>query len=51
MGTVVAVVELRCSVAREILVPQPGIEATFPALQGGLFTTGPLGKSPFSHTF
>ena len=51
MGTEVAVIELCCSVACEILVPQPGIEAMLPALQGGLFTTGPLGKSPFSHTF
>ena len=28
-----------------ILVPQPGIEPTPPALEGGLLTTGPPGKS------
>ena len=29
-----------------ILVSQPGIEPVFPALQGGLLTTGLPGKSP-----
>ena len=28
-----------------IIVPQPGIEPTFPALQGRFLTTGPAGKS------
>ena len=28
-----------------ILIPQPGIKPTSPALQGGFLTTGPLGKS------
>ena len=31
--------------ARGILSPQPGIESTFPALGGEVFTTGPPGKS------
>ena len=33
-----------CSVACWILVPWPGIEPTFPALQGEFLTTGPSGK-------
>ena len=33
-------------VACGILVPQPGIEPTPPALEGGVLTTGPPGKSP-----
>ena len=28
-----------------ILVPQPGIEPAYPALEGRFFTTGPRGKS------
>ena len=37
---------LSCSAACVILVPHPGIEPVSPALQGGLSTTGPPGKSP-----
>ena len=29
-----------------ILAPQPGIEPVPPALEGGVLTTGPPGKSP-----
>ena len=36
---------LSCPAACEILVPQPGIEPTSPALEGRFFTTGPPGKS------
>ena len=45
-GVLVAV----CRVAPEvggILVPQPGIEPEFSALEGRFFTTGPPGKAPF----
>ena len=31
--------------ARGILVPQPGIEPTPPALEGKILTTGPPGRS------
>ena len=31
--------------AWEILIPQPGIEPESPALEDGLLTTGPPGKS------
>ena len=34
-----------------ILVPQPGIEPTSPALEGGFLTTGPPGKSQDSSYF
>ena len=34
-----------CSVVCGILVPQPGIEPTFLALQGEFLTTGPPGNS------
>ena len=37
---------LSCPGACEILVPQPGIELTFPAVQGGFLTTGPREKAP-----
>ena len=33
-----------------ILLPQPGIEPTLPALQGGVLTAGPPGKS-LNHLF
>ena len=36
---------LNCSLARGILVPQPGIKPEFLALQGGFLTIEPLGKS------
>ena len=45
-GFFAAVHGLSCPTAREILVPWPGIEPTCPALEGGLLTTGPPGKSP-----
>ena len=32
-----------------ILVPQPGIEPVSPALEGGVSTTGPPGRSPLSY--
>ena len=32
--------------ACEVLVPQPGIEPTSFALEGGFLSTGPQGKSP-----
>ena len=45
MGSVVTACRFSCSVACGILVPQPGIEPTSPALQGIFLTTGPPGKS------
>ena len=36
---------LSCLAACGILVPRTGIEPMFPALQGGLLTTGPPGRS------
>ena len=42
---VVAACGLNCYTACEILVPRPGIESKSPALQGGILTTGPPGKS------
>ena len=39
---------LSCPSACGILLPQPGIECAFPALQGGVLTTGPPGKRPGS---
>ena len=44
-GSAVAVQGLRCLGARGILVPQPGIEPSSPALEDGFLTTGPPGKS------
>ena len=45
---VVEAVGLRCSVACGILIPLPGVEPMFPALQGEFLTTGPPGKSQYS---
>ena len=45
MSSVVAVQGLRCLGACGILVPQPGIEPSSPALDDGFLTTGLLGKS------
>ena len=45
-SSVVVAHRLSCPTAREILVPQPGIERASPALEGRFFTTGPPGKSP-----
>ena len=44
-GSVVAARGLSCPTACGILVPRSGIEPASPALGGGLFTTGPPGKS------
>ena len=43
--TLVVACGLSCSVACEILVPQPGIEPMSPALQGRFLTREPPGKS------
>ena len=40
MDTVVVAHRLRCSEACGILVPQPGVEPTSPALEGRFLTTG-----------
>ena len=40
MGPVVVTHRLSCPIARGLLVPQPGIEPTSPALEGGFLTTG-----------
>ena len=45
VGSVVVVCGLSCPDACRILVPRPGTELVFPALQGRLLTTGPPGKS------
>ena len=45
VGSVVAVSQLSCPNACGILVPQPGTEFMFLALEGGFITTGPPGKS------
>ena len=45
VGSVVARHGLSCPVACGILVPRPGIEPAFPALEDGFLTTGPPGKS------
>ena len=37
--------ELSCSAPYGILVPQPGIEPTSPAWEGGFLTTAPPGTS------
>ena len=44
-GSVVAELRLTCPEASGILVPQPGMEPVYPALEGGFLTTGPPGKS------
>ena len=44
-GSPVVARGLSCPAACGILVPQPGIEPTSPALEGGVFNTGPPGKS------
>ena len=46
MGSVVVARRLSCSVACGILVPQPGMEPSLPALEGGVLTTGSPGNSP-----
>ena len=37
-GSVVAALELSCSVACGILVPRPGVKPMSPALEGGLLS-------------
>ena len=44
MGSFVVACGLICSEASRILVPQPGIKLTSPALQGRSLTAGPPGK-------
>ena len=46
MGSLVLVHGLSCPMICGILVPQPGLKPTCPALQGGFLTSGPPGKSP-----
>ena len=45
MDSVVVVHGLSCFVACGVLIPLPVIEPMSPELQGGVFTTGPSGKS------
>ena len=47
MSSLVAAPGLSCPAACGILVPRPGIEPMFPALEGGFLTTGPPEKSLF----
>ena len=44
VASVVVAHVLSYSAACGVLVPQPGIEPTFPALQGGFVTPGPPGN-------
>ena len=44
-GSVAVAHGLSCSAACGILAPLPGIKPLYPALQGGLLTTGPPGMS------
>ena len=44
-SSVVVARGLSCAAACGILVPQPGIKPTSPALEGGFFTTGPPRRS------
>ena len=43
-ASVVALHGFNYSMACGILVPRPGIEPVYPALQGGILTAGPPGK-------
>ena len=45
MGLLVAACRQSCCMTCTILVPWPGIEPAFPALQGGFLSTGPPWKS------
>ena len=51
VSSVVVACGLSCPEACGILVPLPGIEPMSPALEGGFFTTGPPGKSPYGAKF
>ena len=44
-GSVSVLLRLSCSAECGILLPRPGIEPMFPALQGRFLTTGPQEKS------
>ena len=46
MDSLAVVRRLSSSEVGGILVPRPGTDLTFPALQGRFLTTGPPGKSP-----
>ena len=46
MGSLVEADGLSCPVACGILVPWPGIESEYPALEGVFLTSGPPRKSP-----
>ena len=46
-ASLVAVSRLDCPVACGVLVPRPGMEVVFPALEDRFLTTGPPGKSLF----
>ena len=48
-ASVVAEGGLGCSIVCGILVPQPGIQPMYPALQGGSLTAGPPGKPRSPH--
>ena len=43
--SVVVTQGISCPIACVVLVPRPEMELVFPTLEGGFFTTGPLGKS------
>ena len=45
-GTIITARRFSCSSVCGILVPQPGIEPTFLAVQGIFLTTGPPGSLP-----
>ena len=45
VGSVVVLCRLSCPVACGILLPQPGVELEFPALEDRFLTKGPPGKS------
>ena len=45
-GSAVVVLGLSCPTACGILVPRPGMKPLFPALEGGLLTTGPSREIP-----
>ena len=46
LGSAVAPCRLGCPMACGILVPQPEIEPTSPALEGDALTTGPTREAP-----
>ena len=50
VGSAVVVHGLSCPTARGILITQPGIKPTFPALEDGFLTNGPRFSSVQSHS-